>query len=211
MKIAVVSCVAYQDAWDPFLKLFKTFWPHCPYELLFITDKYKPGQSWCRVIADFASQQKEPILLMQEDFFLTSHVQAHLIEHALHELKKQQAAMIRIYPMPGANENYGDSHFGRIAKETEYRVSCQATIWQPAILYEISSHYNTPYEFEVRGSRLSNQLCEPFLAFKREVEPWPIEYICSAISRGKWTKDAIEFCQKMNVHVDTSMRKIRAC
>lgn len=206
MKIAVVSCWKYRDAIPPFLALFRKFWPDCPYEVLVVDDRNNLVQSWCSVVADFASSQKTPVMLMQEDFFINAPVQGHLIEHALHELKSQQAAMVRLYPCPGSNENYGDTHFGRISKGTAYRVSCQTAIWNPAILHEIASHFDTPAEFEIEGSKLSDSFSEPFLAFRREVKPWPLEYYCSAISRGKWEPAALEFCRANGIEVDTSMR-----
>lgn len=208
MRVAVASCVAYSDCWSPFLKLFRKFWPDCPYEVLFITDKDNPGQSWCSVVAEFAAYQKQPILLTQEDLLLSAPVQSHLIEHALHQMKTQNAAMVRLYPCPGSNEDYGDSHFGRISKGTMYRVSCMASIWNPVILHEIASHFNTPAEFELEGSKLSDQFDEPFLAFKREVHPWPLENYCSAISRGKWEPDAVKFCEQNGISVDLSMREM---
>lgn len=208
MKIAVASCVAYSDCWIPYTRLFRKFWPDCPYEMLFITDKDKPGQSWCSVVAEFAASQKQPILLTQEDLFLTAPVQSHLIEHALHEMKNQRAAMVRLYPCPGANEDYGDSHFGRIAKGTRYRVSCMSSIWNPEILHEIASHFNTPAEFELEGSPLSDKFDEPFLAFKREATPWAIEHLCSGVSRGKWNPDALRLCAENGIDVDLSMREV---
>lgn len=208
MKIAVASCIAYADCWEPFLKLFQKFWPQCPYEVLFITDKDSPGRAWCTVVSDYAKSQSEPILLLQEDFLLNAPVNAELVEHALNELQNRQAAMVRLYPCPGSDEDYGDPYFGRICKGTRYRVSCQASIWEPSALYAIASRCMTPAEFEITGSLLSNALEPEFLAFKREVQPWPISYYCSAISRGLWEPAALEFCRQHGINVNTSMRGI---
>lgn len=208
MKIAIASCLKYRDAWGPFLALFGKFWPNCPYEVVLVTDSDSPGKPWCHVVSDFAAAQTQPILLMQEDLFLTAPVQKDLIERALGELRSQNAAMVRLYPCPGANEEYGDRHFGRIAKGTAYRVSCQAAIWTPSALREIASHFETPAEFELAGTPLSDRFDAPFLAFKRDVHPWPMEYLCSAISRGKWNPDAITLCERHGIPLDRSMRAV---
>lgn len=209
MKIAVASCVAYRDAWQPFLQLFRKFWPTCPYELLFITDEKNPGQSWCSVVAEFSSQQKQPVLLMQEDFFLNATVNELLIEKGLQQLEERKAAMVRIYPCPGGDIHYGDKWYAEIQKGTRYRVSCMASIWEPRILAEITSKCGeTPFDFEISGSKLSNDYKEPFVAFRRDVQPWPLSYICSAISRGKWEPDALEFCRQQGIQVDLSLRPV---
>lgn len=203
MRVVMVTCEAYRDAWEAFDACFRKFWPGMSYEIW----SDAGCKSWCQVVAEGAASRREPILLMQDDFFLTAPVQTHLIEHALHELKTQQAAMIRLYPCPGSNEDYGDSHFGRIAKGTPYRVSCQASIWNPAILSEIASQGETPSDFEIHGSAISHQFDEPFLAFKREATPWPMEYLCSAIGRGKWSKDALKLAESVGVKLDLSVRE----
>lgn len=210
VKIAVVSCMAYRDAWPAFVALFRKFWPDCPYQIEWWTDEKMPSASWCKVVATFAANQTEPILLMQEDFWLTAPVQTHLIEHALHELKSQHAAMIRLYPCPGSNEDYGDSHFGRIAKGTPYRVSCQASIWNPVMLTLVAALCGgkTPADFEIKGSEGSHDFEGPFLAFKRDVTPWPMEYLCSAISRGKWSQDAVKLAESVGVKLDLSVREV---
>lgn len=209
MRIAVASCVAYCDAWAPFSALFRKFWPTCPYELLFITDERNPGQSWCRVVAEFAAQEKQPILLMQEDFFINAPVNELLIVKGLQQLEERNAAMVRIYPCPGGDIPYGDKWYAKIPKGTRYRVSCMASIWEPRILAEIASKCGeTPFDFEITGSKLSNDYKEPFLAFRRDVQPWPLSYICSAISRGKWEPHALEFCRANGIEVDTSMREV---
>lgn len=209
MKIAVATCVKYHDAVKPFLALFRKFWPDCPYEVLVIDDRNNPGQSWCSVVHQFAANTTDPLtLLFQEDFFLNAQVQTKLIIEAQLQLEERGAAMVRLYPCPGSNVDYGHANWGYIDKRKPYPVSCQATIWKSRILAEITSHFNTPAEFEIHGSQMAEQFDEPFLAFKREVKPWPLEYYCSAISRGKWEPAALEFCRANGISVDTSMREI---
>jgi hypothetical protein len=207
VKVAIASCVAYADAWKPCMALLRRFWPDCPYEVHFVTDADTPGRSWCRVLTDFASTQKDPVLLMQEDFFLSAPVNTLLVELALTLLETRKAAMVRLYPCPGSNEDIGVPYFGRIRRGTPYRVSCQASIWRPDVLAEIASHGETPSDFEILGSAVSNRMAAEFLAFDRESQPWPMEYFCSAISRGQWNPQALAHCRKHGIPVDTSLRE----
>lgn len=208
MRVAVISCVGYRDCWDPFDQLFKKFWPNQNYDL--VTDTDSPGKPWCKVVADYAAAMNEPIVLFQEDMFLTRQVDVDLIEHGVSRLFcNLGVGAVRFYPCPGATHEFGDPYFGEVARHTPYRNSLQVTAWQPQYLRAIAERYEVPADFEMKGSPwASHHRPESVYAFKRDVQPWPLEYICSAISRGKWEPYAIEFCAKYGIKVDTSMREI---
>lgn len=224
MIIAVVTCRKYRDCLLPFFSLFRKFWQTCPYKVWLVTDSHDTGpipdkdcrvhcagesKSWCEVVASFAASTKENICVFQEDFLINAPVNELLIVNGLQQLEERKAAMVRIYPCPGGDIPYGDKWYAGIPKGTRYRVSCMASIWDPRILAEIASKCGeTPFDFEITGSKLSNDYREPFIAFRRDVQPWPISYICSAISRGKWEPHALEFCRQQGVEVDTSMREV---
>lgn len=224
MRIAVVSCRKYRDCLLPFFSLFRKFWVNCPHEVWLLTDSHDTGpipdkecrvfcagesKSWCSVVTDFArAYTDEAILLMQEDFLINATVNELLIEKGLQQLIERNAAMARIYPCPGGDIPYGDKWYAEIPKGTRYRVSAQASIWDPISLLRISSFCETPSDFEITGSELSDHITEPFLAFRRDVQPWPLSYYCSAISRGKWEPAALEFCKQNGIEVDTSMREV---
>lgn len=220
-----MSCCAYRDTWSPFFALLRTFWRECPYPLWLLTDHVSPshipfpeninihtygdGVSWTAGLADGAWWTgSDPILLMQDDFYLTDRVRPELIERALEQLEIQKAGGVRLYPCPGATADYGDPHFGIVDRGTPYRTSCQATIWNPDYLRDIALHAKgTPADFEIKGSRYaSDHLPQEMLAFKREVAPWPLQYLCSAISRGRWNPDAKRLCEEFGIEADWSKR-----
>lgn len=226
MRVAVVSCWKYRDAWGPFFALFRKFWPEATPWL--VTDAARidmgdeaeliPGWvnevhfsgNWAEVVASLADTFTEaPILLLQEDFFLNAPVRDDLIDHAVRLMDRDNVGAVRLYPCPGANEEMGDPYFGRVTRHTAYRNSLQATIWRPGYLRALALRCNTPSEFELQGSAwASAHLSAEVLAFKRDVQPWPLSYYCSAISRGRWEPDALEFCRQQGIAVDTSMREI---
>lgn len=236
MRVAVISCWKYRDAWDAFFPLFKKFWPDCHSPVTLITDLgidkierawtppwtfvsiSKQGQDWCSALVRFLEsdlltadgQPKDaPVLLLQEDFLLNAPVNQSLIEHALNQMKSRNAGMIRLYPCPGADEDYGDPHYGIVKKGSKYRISCQASIWRPDYLHAIASRCgSTPRDFELNGTKIAESLPDEVLAFKRDSGPWPIQYYCSAISAGKWNPQALEFCRQQGISVDLSLREI---
>lgn len=224
MKVVMISCWNYRDAWKPFFALLEKFWPDHPQAWL-LTDELQPGAdvpdnvqvycapstprwSWCEVLAGFAREvSDEPILLFQEDFFLTSPVRMDLIQRALEQLEqKKKAGSVRLYPCPGGDTDYGDPHFAIIERGTPYRISCQATIWRPSFLLKIAERFNTTIDFELCGTPFADSLPDPVLAFKRDAQPWPLEYICTGIVRGEWNPDARRLCEQHGIDVDWSRR-----
>lgn len=208
MRVAVISCVGYSDAWDPFDQLFKKFWPNQDYDL--VTDSHSPGKPWCKVVAEYAAALNEPVVMFQEDMFLTRSVDADLIQYGINRMKQHtDVGAVRFYPCPGASDWSSDPYFGQVARHTPYRNSLQLTAWQPHYLRAIAERYDTPSEFELLGSSwASRHRPELVFAFKRDVQPWPVEYICSAISRGKWEPTAIAYCAEQGIKVDTSKREM---
>lgn len=228
MRIVVVSCWKYRDCWKPWFQLLEKFWPQCPHEVYLVTDvpedrsfdygAFNQNQvmyvsketQWTRILGEFSGRyHDQPLLIFQEDFWINATVNELLIEKGLQQLQERKAAMVRIYPCPGGDIPYGDKWYAEIPKGTRYRVSCMASIWNPRILAEIASKCGeTPFDFEITGSKLSNDFDEPFLAFRRDVQPWPINFYASAISRGKWEPAALAFCNANGIEVDLSMREV---
>lgn len=204
--------------------LLEKFWPECPYAKCLITDLpysgcrfegfdgvsnfvYPSDMSWSQILASFAKVGTEnEICLFQEDFFLNAPVQQHLIEHALEQMKERNAGCVRLYPCPGGEVEYGDPYFAIVPRGAPYRVSCQASIYRPDYLHKIASRFNTPAEFELQGTPFSDTLSEEVLAFKREVTPYPLSYLVSAVTRGKWEPAAMELCNLHGISVDWSQR-----
>lgn len=229
MKLAMISCAKYSDAWPGFIGLLNHFWPDHP-PLTLITDKvdaaarscgevflYNRHGSWCEILASFARQQcldtdlYGPVLLMQEDFFINASVRTDLIEHGIEQMEAMKAGCVRLYPCPGGDEDYGNPHYAIVPRGTRYRISCQASLFRPAYLYAIANRCgSTPADFEINGSELSDDLAGPVLAFKRDVQPWPMSYLCSAISRGQWNPAAKDLCDSLGIENDWSRRPFQA-
>jgi hypothetical protein len=168
-----------------------------------------PTPSWCEVVTSLAEEETSPVCLLQEDFFLNAPVNTDLVEQALTILRFENVGAVRLYPCPGATDPKEET-FGPVSRYSRYRNSLQATIWKPGYLKAIAERFNTPAEFEIQGSEwASENRPEDVWAFNREVQPWPISYICSAISRGQWEPGALELCRQHGIDVDLSLRSVR--
>lgn len=194
------------------MALFQHFWPECPYPVTFYSDR--PGEQWCSVVARCAQDAvDDPVLMLLEDFFFTAPVCQWLVEMALNRMLICRYGCLRLYPMPGAEQPYRSSlRIGLIEKGEPHRISCQAAIWSPHYLYEIARNSmgttGEAGDFENLGTPFSNTLPEQVMAFVRSALPWPMEYLCSAVTRGEWNPDAIKLCASLDVPMDRSMRQV---
>lgn len=221
MQIVIPSTTHYSDAWGPFVALFRKFWPDCQFPLTLITDtKTDPwdgdeaivigeDRGWCRNLRDGLAQiDAEFVLIMQEDFLLNTAPDVLFIMKALKILlDNDQADCFRLYPCPGPDILMGDD-YGLVRAGAAYRVSCQAAIWRKSAIMEILGHFNTPREFEINGTEFVNRFKtdRQYFSVMREPNKWPLQYYCSAITRGEWTPDSIAFVKSHGIPIDTSRR-----
>ncbi len=222
MKLAVISCHKYSDCWQPFIRLMDRFWPDHP-SVTLITDRtglaplkgyggllFNGSDIWCELLAEHARECKdEPTAIFLDDFWLNAPVQAELIDRGLEQMEKTGAGCVRLYPCPGPDEDYGDSHFGIVPRGAPYRISTQVALWKPSYLRQIASQFKTPWEFELQGSVYSDSLPEPVLAFKRELNPWPVSYY-GAIRHGQWAPAVKPFMESIGIEVDWTRRGFQA-
>ncbi len=206
MRIAVASCVAYQDTWKPFLALFNKFWPDCEYKLEIVADTANPSTPWGLVVSNFARIVNEPILLFLDDFFLNAPVYPDLVSRGLQLLETESAGCVRLYPCPGADEPFTDDIFGRVSVNADYRISTMPAIWKPKYLETIASQYNTAWDFETEGTVFSRQLPEPIFATRRDATRWPISIMATGITRGMWRPEAKQLFEDNGIEADLSLR-----
>ncbi len=220
MRIAVITCEAYRDTWHPFFQLFRRFWPDCQFPISLVTDSCSDrsmipddvevrayGKTWCGNFGAFALEHfAGPILMLQDDFFLNAPVNLELIHRGINLLRGNVGA-VRLYPCPGADSSAGDAFFGPVDRGNPYFVSCQASVWDPGFVQQIAANDRTGLarDFELDGTLWARRhSSRDVLAFRREKQPWPISYMCTAIVRGKYLPEAKALCDKYSITVDWS-------
>lgn len=221
VTVLVASCSAYSDCWKPFVALFDRFWPDCPYrKVLFSNGDHTEtlggfemvgvgvDRQWCgnltAVLRTFVTSHI--VLLLLEDFWISAPVQQKTIARCVDWLEcDSRFGCLRLTPIPGPDP--GDElndNLGALRHSSSYFVSCQAALWRTAHLsnvVKIASPGRSAAAFEILGSRASSELRAFHAGWRREVIPWPIEYICSAVSRGKWNPDALALAEREGVKV----------
>lgn len=229
MKVVVISCARYADCWKPFFYFFQHYYADYAVRPVLVTDdgateewatindgrvsRFAAQGDWCNILRTYVGSQKpeEAILLIQEDMWLTRSVDKEKIAHAISQMRAMGAGCVRLYPCPGADTEYGDPYVGAVRYGTLYRVSCQPAIWTAGYLLKVLRGVSgTAADFEIHGTKVAEKLEEPVLAWKRDAEPWPLEIICSAVSRGKWSRDAKKLCDDHGILVDWEKRGFEA-
>lgn len=228
MQIVVASCGKYSDAWGPFVDLFHKFWPECSYPLNLITDyqtapwkgdkAIELGQDlgWGNnLIAGFRKlENPQYVFLFQEDFFISNFVDTDKVKMALCEMRMNpNIACFRFYPCPGPDFPL-TNWFGLITQKAPYRVSCQAAIWRRQELELLLRDCNTAADFEIMGTQKSQNRCaciKYYSVNRDDPAKWPLQYYCSAITRGAWNPDAVAYVKAQGIAIDTTKRPFLHC
>jgi hypothetical protein len=231
--ILIPTCNKYSDAWEPFRRLANVHWPSHP-PMVLASDEIADeravtaarfarvlvtgsGQSWCKVFAEAVAhpdEQMQYVILLQEDFLL-HRVDEPKVEAALAYMRANpRCVCFRLYPCPGADGKALGPWYGEITRDVAYRVSCQTAIWRTEylsrLLLELLSFIPgaTAADFELRGTPISRSLPGEFVSANNGV--YVLQYLCSAITRGEWTRDGVKLCETVGIDATKTGRAIMA-
>jgi hypothetical protein len=219
--LLVISCDGYRDLWAPFFTLLFRYWDECPYPV-FLGSNFEEypdrrvvplaigeDRDWSsNLLAMLASVPTDGILLLQEDFLLDRPVQTPRIEQLIGYAGARKAACLRLMPIPGPDSPCADHlELGEIRAGADYRVSLQAAWWRKEDLQAVVRPGESPWQFERRGSRRSDDIRAPFLCLREGID-LPLDYFTTAVFRGYWEPGAVELCRRENVPIDFRARRI---
>lgn len=218
ISVLVVSCDRYQDLWLPFFTLFFKYWPDCPYPVHLLANYETYNDSRVKTITvgedrDWSSSFAQAlnvittdyILLLFEDYLLTDFAKTSKIEALAQYMQQKQAACLRLFPCPGPDMSSDHPEVGIIAKGAAYRLSTQAAIWRKQVLQDLLRIGESPWEFEIKGSRRTDTIDEPFLSVFMGTE-LSLPYFCTAVVKGKWVPGALKLCTREGIAVDRHAR-----
>lgn len=230
--LLVLSCDKYSDIWQPFFDFLFKHWNDCPYpvylgsnELHFRHERVKtinsgPARDWSNDTISILQQIPERnVIVLLEDYFVYAHPDQGLLDRSIELLERTDAVFMRIACFPSDHfEDYAydlmenNPEFVVTRKEARYRVNLQAGIWNREKLIGLIVPGESPWAFETEGTKRSRSTDEIYLGIKETKNlryvHGPIPYLCTALSRGVWMRDAIELCAEHNIALDTGSRPI---
>ncbi len=175
VTILVNSCDKYEEAWEPFFKLFNIQWPDCPYRIILNTEsktfscdylsietihtgEYK---TWTeRVKAVLKKIDTEFVLFLLEDFFLLSPVDTSSWNKILNTIKSNEKIGFVGFPtisayQPQKHQKSLDEFLYLTKKRATYRVNVSLGLWRREFFLQMLFCNGDPWYFEGIAPRLS--------------------------------------------------------
>lgn len=211
LTLLVSSCDKYSACWQPFCHGINKYWPEHP-PLYFIgnhldapcgtTLKLGDDQGWAKnLLQALELVPTDYVLYAQEDYWLQAPVvNQHIIDY-LSYLESGTADYIRLYPAPGPDMILKmDERLGIIAQNSHYRASLQMSLWRKQTLKSLMLADETPWQFEVKGSRRSQEYPDRFWCVTRR--RYGVDYVFTAIVNGYWSDLAYIYAMQEGIKVD---------
>jgi hypothetical protein len=212
-SIVISSCDAYSDCWEPFFKLFSTFWKDCPYPLILLSERKdcsavntfglnvtsftaaEPDETripWANQWVNFLRQYPEDhFFYFQEDYFLEQQVRTDYVEKA-HQ-----------FTLAEDGAHFGLSLFGTRSPRiphprldwiecpswrSRYRINLQAGLWKKEAFLAYLRPDESAWGFEHFGALRARFRPDKFFMFNRNFfKDHPVvPYTGTGIIRGKW-------------------------
>ncbi len=218
LSILIYSCWKNSDMWDVFMKLFSKYWPDCIYQTVLLTDrvdnieeKYGFDEvvvldgTWKEMLfAGMDMVHTKYVMLWMDDYLLCDYVKNEDIHFYIDVARKYNAANIRLIESPSiaAKTFEKDGNFNCYKAGTAYSFSTQVGIWDVVLLKKYIKNYQTPWDFERKGSVEIKDNRHPLLAPKNYTFPYE-----EGVRRGKWMDNGVRLCRRNNISLDFNKRK----
>jgi hypothetical protein len=218
VSAVVASYDGCSDIWPGFFGLMSRFWPDLPYPVHLISNhlafsdrrvttlRVGDDLSWSQTLARGLERvSSRYVLLILDDFFLTAPVDTARVQRLHAAMVAQGAAYLRLVPNPAADTPCTDMpEIGTIGKGAPYRTSLQMAFWDRGALLGLLRGEESAWDFEIKGSRRSDAMTEPFLCVCDGFPAIPYRHV---LRRGKLLPDAVRFFAPLGVNFDASKRK----
>jgi len=232
--VLVVSCDRYADMWEPFFRFFRMFWKDCPFKIYLTTNFKTPDISGVTVLnsgfeSDWSSElasalrriPEKNIILFLEDYFIREIVDEAELKSYLEYFSESGAAYMKLGCFSSKyNELWpyktlkNFPKVGIIEKSAKYLVCLQLTLWEKSFLESILVPGESPWQFEINGSRRCEKTRRDFLCVKESKFRFdvhgPIVYLCGAVTQGVLMRDAIRMGSKYGVKIDLDARPVES-
>lgn len=169
LTIVFIAFDGYCDLWSDCIKLFHTFWPDCPYKVVFVNNEkgvedddfevVHAGKNaeWSKKVQLALSKVQTPyVCLLLEDFFIGDIINSKEIFDILKFIEIDKIKYYKLVNMNRAVKNhdpiYKNTNYLHIIPESdEYGISLQAAIWDTEYLKKLvgNGNYNAwKFEFD---------------------------------------------------------------
>jgi hypothetical protein len=238
LSVLVNSTDSYHDCWEPFFTLFSRYWPTCQLPVLLNTEQLAfqhdavdvratrvaglttiANPTWSQSL-HLALEEcpTDLVLYLQEDYFLQSPVRADLIGGLVERMRASRSGggrpidCVRLLDCPDAGPwMERDDDVWPVAPHAFYRVTLQAAIWDRAALSSLLRRHESPWQFEIRGSRRASARQYNICSVNRNrfgpSGSMVMDYVPTGIVRGRWMQPIVEpLFEREGIEVDFETR-----
>ncbi len=225
LTILVNSCDKYEDAWEPFFKLFKIQWPDCPYEFVLNTEtkqfnfdelsvrtvhpKDSNSVSWSKRCREALDQiNSEYILFMLEDYFLLNPVNEVVFEKAVNILNNDSRVgaviLSRTLKENVKAADYTDIDFFKRKIDEEFVAWSLPILYRKSYLCKLLRDYESVWDFE-KYAWYRAKMSRKSLLQQSDNSPSVFEYSSKienglGITQGKWLSGNIALFEKYGIN-----------
>lgn len=230
--ILIISCDRYADMWSPFFNFLNLYWPDCPYKIYLSTNFKSPqienvnvlnsdlnGDWSAELLINLKKIPEKNIIMFLEDYFLREKVNNNNLKYYLDYFLNRKPAYMRlgcfgskyneIWPYKLAEDS---KLIGVIEKNAKYLICTQVTVWEKVFLENLLIEGESPWQFEIEGSKRASNSNREFLCVKENKWKFnvhgPIVYLCGAVTQGVLMRDAIRMAKRENFEIDLIARPI---
>jgi hypothetical protein len=176
LTVVFIGFDGYSDLWNDCIRLYKKFWPDCPYRTLFVNNTKDvswdgievlhagPTAEWSRKMQLAIEKIETPyICLLLEDFFVSKQIDTKVVEDTMAFVKKEGIRYFKLANISRAVHNRdpkykGVNYLHVIPEADEYGVSIQPAIWKKEYLTELIGEGNySAWMFEFARVKESNE------------------------------------------------------
>jgi hypothetical protein len=234
-SILVNTCDKFEDCWNPFFKLFSIYWPDYKGKI-FLNTEYKdysyPGLdiiavkgcsrhnipknvrvTWSQCLKwALESIDDEIVLYLQEDYFFKDVVKDNIVckyVNMMHENEDIHCIHLTDQAVKAEKKSQYENLY-EVSLKQRYRISCQAALWEKAVLQSYLREYESAWEFEEFGSKRSVFQKHNFYvvdsSWVKLNEFEIIPYVFTGIVQGYWYEEVIPLFKKHDIAMDFSKR-----
>lgn len=220
-SLLISSFDGYGDCWQAVCHGLVKYWPDCPFPIYLIANRrefHHPLVSVIRVsgqedwssslLSALALIDTEYVMYFQEDYWLLETVDTSRIQGYLNLMDAHGLHYVRLLANPIPDGSFAHDHrLGIIADQASYRTSVQVSLWRAAVLRALLRPGESAWDFEIAGTVRSRVYRDCFLSVKRQgTDDYinGVRYVCSAINRGRWSREAGKYAKREGLEIDFS-------
>ncbi len=186
--IVVASCDSYEPLWPAFFRRFFKYWPEPHPQIVLITNNKSPKidnvniikvgneKNWSGGLLNGLSKiEDEYIFLLLDDIFIDKKIKIDQLNYLTKFIEEKKINYLNTKGLPYPRGKKIEKNIREVVQGSHYRASLCNAFWNKNILSSLLKDGESPWEFEVNGTKRSEVITNffgtnyPLIEFKHVV------------------------------------------